>query len=100
MATIYATFSAIMSGDKPVYATASRAAQKLTTSASSQQFTYAAQGNAEYVSLSVSGGSVAVAINGNPTAVSGAAGTHFLMDGNTKEFGPLKPGDLVAVIDA
>ena len=100
MATLYATFTSIMSGDKPVYASRSRAAQKLTTSGTSQTLAYAAQGYGEYVSITVSGGAVAIDINGSPTAVVGGAGTHFIADGATKEFGPLKPGDLVAVIDA
>lgn len=99
MATLYATFSDVMGGGAPVYAPASRAAQKITTSGSSQALTYVAVGG-EYVALAAVGGPVAIAIAPSATAVSGAKGTHFIVDGQTKDIGPLKPGDVVAVIDA
>ena len=99
MTVLYATFSEVMGGGAPVYAPTSRAAQKITTSGTSQSLNFTATGG-EYVNMIAVGGSVAITIAASPTAVSGAKGSHFIPDGSGKDFGPLRPGDVVAVIDA
>lgn len=88
-----------MGGGAPVYATRSQAAQKITSSGSTQTLTYTANGG-EYLRVSSSGGSVAILVSDNPTAVSGGAGSHFVQDGQVIDLGPMKNGDKVAVIDA
>ena len=98
MAVFKATFCTVMGAGAPVYAPAERAAETIATSASSQALTTQARGG-EYVTLSATGGSVHIKIGqGTPTAVA-SAGYH-IMDGTSKDFGPLQDGDRVAVIDA
>lgn len=99
MATILATMSGVMGSGAPVYAATAKAAQKITSSASSQQLTMQADGN-EYVNITTTGGPIAILIGPNPTVVAGAAGTHYIADGQSKDFGPMKTGDKIAVIDA
>lgn len=99
MATVYITLTGAMGGGAPVYATRSHSAQKITSSGSSQQAAFTAAGG-EYLRVSSEGGSIAILISDNPTAVSGGAGSHFVMDGGTMDLGPMKSGDKLAIIDA
>lgn len=99
MATVYVQFGSVGGGGNSVYAPITKAAQKITSSASSQQFAYVAEGG-EYLRAASSGGDVSIAIGPSPTAISGAAGTHFILAGGVNDIGPLKTGDKVAVIDA
>lgn len=99
MATVYVTTSGAMGGGAPVYAPIGQTAQKITSSGTSAQATFTAEGG-EFLNVYSDGGTVAVAVGKNPTAVSGAAGSHFVGNGHSKDFGPLSPGDKLAIIDA
>ena len=99
MAAVYITFTGAMGGGAPSLLAISKAAQKITSSGTSQSTTYAAEGG-EYARIVASGGSIAVAVGPLPTAASGATGTHWAVDGVPLDLGPLKAGDKIAVIDA
>lgn len=95
MATVHIRFGGLMGGGAPVYAPTPSSAQTITSSATSQQSTAVAQAG-DYVTVDASGGAVLVAIGQNPTAASSVGD----MVQATKDFGPLKAGDKVAIIDA
>ncbi len=99
MATVFVTISKAMGGNSPVYSPISSAAQKITSSGTSQKLSISCQ-TGDYVAITSVGGAIAVRMGINPTAVSGAAGTHFIADGQSKDFGPMSRDDEVAVIDA
>lgn len=97
MATVAIEFGGIMGAGAPAYDPIARASESITSSASSQSSTNEAQGG-DFVTVVSSGGAVWVAIGQSPTA---AAGTQRLITaGASRDFGPLKHGDKVAIIDA
>lgn len=96
MATVSIEFGAVLGAGAPVYAPVPRATQTITSSGTSQQSNEAQGG--DFVTVVTTGGAIWVAIGQNPTA---AAGTQRLLpDGAGRDFGPLKEGDKVAIIDA
>jgi hypothetical protein len=95
MSTVHITAGGAMGGGAPVYAPIPDFAQTITSSGTSQRSS--AMPGGKYVSVTSSGGAVFVAIGQNPTAVSGAG--YMVADGATKDFGPIKEGDKVALID-
>jgi hypothetical protein len=97
MATVHVRFGSVMGEGAPVYAPIPKTAATITSSASSQATTIAAE-DSDYLTVTTSGGAVFIAIGQNPTAASGRG--DLLPDGSSKDFGPLKTGDKVAVIDA
>jgi hypothetical protein len=96
MADIRIRFGAVMGGGAPVYAPIPKASQKITSSGSSAQSTYSAD-DGDYVSVFALDGAVAIAINANPTAV--ATSGDVVPSGTSRDFGPLKVGDKIAIID-
>ncbi len=97
MADIRIRFGAVMGGGAPVYAPVPKATQKITSSGSSQQSTYLAD-DGDYVSVFALDGSVTIAIGPNPTAV--ATSGDVVVSGTARDFGPLKVGDRIAIVDA
>ncbi len=96
MADARIRFGNVMGAGAPVYAPRPIAQQAINTTASSQTAAYTAQGG-EYVTIGVIGTSVAIDIGPNPTAV--ATSGDVVLGGLSRDFGPLKAGDRVALID-
>lgn len=86
-----------MGAGAPVYSPKANAVETITTSGSSQATTIEAKGG-DFATLTVTGGAVFVAIGDTPTAASGSG--DLLPDGGSRDFGPLKDGEKIAVIDA
>lgn len=97
MATVNVRFGSVMGAGAPVYAPIPRAAEAITTSATSAQATNKAV-SGDYATVTSVGGAVWVRIGQNPTAAAGA--TDLIPDGGSRDFGPLREGDTVAVINA
>lgn len=98
MANIHVRFGEIAPGSQPVYQRTPRKSETVTSSASSAQSTNTAN-SGEYATVTAIDGSVYVLIGDNPTALASGAGMDAVPSGGTKDFGPLKDGDKVAVID-
>lgn len=98
MATVKVSFGAVFNiGGTSVFGKEPRAAETLTSSASSQQSTAAATAG-EFVTITSTGGAVHVRVGQNPTA---SASTGYLItDGGEKTIGPCAAGDEVAIINA
>lgn len=96
MADIRIRFGAVMGSSAPVYASHPKQTAKITSSASSQATTVAAEAG-DYVTIRAIGGAVAIDISANPTAI--ATSGDVVASGETVDYGPLKIGDKVAVID-
>jgi hypothetical protein len=96
MADIRIRFGSVMGSGAPVYSPVPAASQKITSSGTSQQSTYSAD-DGDFVSVFALGGAVAIAIGPNPTAV-GTSGD-VVGSGGTRDFGPLKQGDYIAIVD-
>lgn len=97
MADVRIRFGGVMGGGAPVYAPIPDATAKITSSASSQATTAAAEQN-DYVTIKAIGGTVAFAIGPAPVAI--ATSGDVVADGERMDLGPLKAGDKVAIIDA
>lgn len=98
MSTIHVRFGEAMGAGAPVYAPLPRASESVTSSATSAATTIEAQGG-DFASVSAVDGSVYMTIGSSPTALASGANMHVVLSGQTKDFGPLKDGDKVAVID-
>lgn len=96
MADIRIRFGAVMGPSAPVYASHPKQTAKITSSASSQATTVAAE-SGDYVTIKAIGGPVAFDIGPAPVAI--ATSGDVVMAGETMDFGPLQTGDKVAVID-
>jgi hypothetical protein len=96
MADIRVRFGTVMGGGAPVYAPVPDASEKITSSATSAQSVFAAQ-SGDYVSVFALTGTVAIAIGPSPTAI--ATSGDVVINGSSRDFGPLKVGDKIAVID-
>lgn len=96
MATVSIAYSGGMQG-YPVPSKAPTASHVITSSGTSQAAT-AATRTGDIAVVTVSGGNVWVKIGATPTAASGDE--WLVLDGQTREFGPVVSGDAVAVIDA
>lgn len=88
----------VMGAGAPVYAPVPYHAETITTTSSAQSTKVARSG--DYASVTAVDAAVMVAIGSNPTALAGGAGMYRIEAGVTRDFGPLKDGDLVAAIDA
>lgn len=97
MATLHVRFGAAMGGGAPIYAPTPSAAQSITTSGSSQASTVSAT-QGDIGTVKVTGGNVYVTVGQSPTASAGAG--FYLGDGDRVDFGPLRGGDKIAVINA
>ena len=97
MATVHLTMGGAMGIGAPVYAAIPRAVQTITSSGTSQQSTISGA-DGDYASVTASGGAVFFLVGQNPTAASGRG--YLVPDGGTKDVGPLKWNDKIAVIDA
>lgn len=98
MATIHVRFGELMGAGAPVYSRLPGSSEELTSSGTSAQTTSTATGG-DYATVSALDGAVYVTIGSNPTALASGANMDVVTSGGTKDFGPLKPGDKVAVID-
>lgn len=98
MASIHVRFGEVMGAGAPVYASKPRKSETVTSSASSAQTTNTAN-SGDYATISAIDGSVYVTTGSNPTALATGAGMDVVISGTVKDFGPLKDGDKVAVID-
>lgn len=98
MANIQIRFGEAMSGTAPVYSRLPRKSEKVTSSGTSAQSTNTANGG-EIVTVTAIDGSIYALIGSNPTALASGAGMEAIPSGSSKDFGPLKDGDKVAVID-
>lgn len=87
-----------MGSGAPVYGAVPFHAETLTTTASAQTSKPARSG--DYATVTAISAAVMVAIGQNPTAVAGGDNMRRVEPGTTRDFGPLKDGDLVACIDA
>lgn len=96
MAQVHVAFSSALGG-YPVPAKAPLLSEVITSSATSQSSSAATRGG-DVAIVTVSGGNVWVQIGTNPTAASGA--DWLVLDGQTREFGPIAEGEKIAVIDA
>lgn len=97
MADIRIRFGALMGSGAPVYASRPKQTAKITSSASSQATTVAAEAG-DYVTIKAIGGPVAFDIGPVPVAI--ATSGDVIGDGERMDFGPLQTGDKVAIIDA
>lgn len=88
----------VMGAGAPVYAPEPYHAETLTTTSSAQTTKAARSG--DYATVTAVTAAVMVKIGSNPTALAGGAGCRRVEAGTTRDFGPLKDGDLVACIDA
>lgn len=97
MADARIRFGNLMGAGAPVYATRALASQAINTTAASQVSAYTAQGG-EYLTVAVNG-TTAVAIDIGPSPVAVATSGDVVLGNQTRDFGPLKAGDRVALID-
>lgn len=94
MATVHVAFTGAMGGGAPVYAPKPSAAAAITASTTSAATTITADGG-DYACVTAIDATVYVVIGPAPTATSAG---HCITEGGSKDFGPLKRGDKVAVI--
>ncbi len=97
MATVNVRIGSVMGAGASVYAPIPRSAEAVTSGATSAQASGVAQ-QGDYLTVTSVGGAVWVKIGANPTAAAGS--TDLIPDGGTRDFGPLKEGEKVAIIDA
>ena len=97
MAVVYIALTTVMGGGAPVYAPIPLAAQKINSTASSQQSTISVLGSGRYARITSVGGAVSISVGPNPTAVSGQG--YVIPDGGTIDLGILAVGDKIACID-
>lgn len=91
-------FGEVMMAGAPVYPRLPRKAE-IVASASSTQTSFTANGG-EFATVTAIAADVNVAIGSNPTALAAGTNQARIPVGVTRDFGPLKDGDKVAVIDA
>lgn len=91
-------FGEVMMAGAPVYPRLPRKAE-IVSSASSTQTSFTAN-SGEYATVTAITADVNVAIGSNPTALAAGTNQARVAAGAARDFGPLKDGDLVAVIDA
>lgn len=96
MAAIAIAFGNAMDGGVPIMESIPTAKQVITSSAASQQTTITA-GNSDVCQITASGGKIWAKFGTNPTASVG--NDWLILDGQTREFGLISPGDKVAIID-
>lgn len=96
MANIHIRFGEIMPGDAPVYQRVPRSSEVITSSGSNQTTTMTATGG-DYATITAIDGAVYVDIAASPNASTNKR--EAVPSGGTKDFGPLKEGDKVAVVD-
>lgn len=97
MADVRIRFGGVMGGGAPVYSPIPDATAKITSSGTSHATSVSAEQN-DYVTIKAIGGAVAFAIGQAPVAV--ATSGDVVAAGERADFGPLKAGDKVAIIDA
>lgn len=98
MASIHIRFGDAMGAGAPVYAPLPSASEKVTSSATSAASAVSATGG-DFATISAVDGSVFITIGQTPVALASGSNMDVVLSGQTKDFGPLKPGDKVAVID-
>lgn len=97
MAKVAITMGEAMGGGAPIYAPITKRTLTVTSTASSTVAAITAAGG-ETCSVTSFDGNIMVAIGKSPVA-SPTTG-YPLQAGGTKDFGPMSPGDTVAIIDA
>lgn len=90
-------FGEVMPAGVPVYPRIPRAAEKITTTSTTQS-TNTANGG-EFATVTAIGADIYVLIGSNPTALASGVGMAIVPAGGTRNFGPLKDLDKVAAID-
>jgi hypothetical protein len=97
MGTVHIRIGEISPGSNPCFTRAPRRAQTLTTSTTSSATSIAADGG-EYATITVldSARGVYVVIGDTPTA---SASGDAIPNGLQQTYGPLKPGDRIAIAD-
>ena len=98
MANIHVRFGPVMAAGAPTYTRAPRRSETVTSSGTSAQSTNTAD-DGDFATVTAIDGAVYVLIGPNPTALASGAGMEAIPSGGVKDFGPLKTGDKVAVID-
>lgn len=93
MATVHIRIGKVMGAGTPTYQKGGRTAT-ITSSSSSQATTIAAE-DGDFATICASGGNVRIAFLATALASSG----EWVLDGQTRDFGPLNRGDTVSVID-
>lgn len=88
----------VMMAGAPVYPRIPRKAEILTTTSSAQTSFTANSG--EFATVVAITADVNIAIGPNPTALAAGTNQQRVPAGGVRDFGPLKDGDIIAVIDA
>lgn len=96
MATVQVNFGTAMGAGVPSYPQTVSGGNAFTSSGTSQATTAEAKGG-DFAHVMSTGGAIWVEIGQSPTAAAGT--TWIVADGETKQFGPLKDGDKVAILD-
>ena len=91
-------FGEVMMAGAPVYPRLPKKAE-IVSSGSSTQTSFSAD-SGDFATVTAITADVNVAIGANPTALAAGTNQARVAAGATRDFGPLKDGDLVAVIDA
>lgn len=98
MSSIHVRVGEIAPQSIPVYGRVPRQSEQIASGATSAQSTITAR-QGEYITVTAIGSDVSVLVGSNPTAIASGQGCEVIMTGQTKDFGPAKEGDKVAVID-
>lgn len=98
MASIHIRFGEGMTQGAPIYSAKPRASETVTSSATSAQSTITAV-SGDIATITAIDGPVYVVVGANPTALNTGAGMDVVLSGQTKDFGPMKDMEKVAVID-
>lgn len=96
MASIHVAFGSPMASGAPVHPRKPRRSETVTSSGTSARTTGTAQGG-DFAFVTAIDGAVYVEIG--PSATATSSSSWAVPSGGSKEFGPLKDGDQVAVID-
>ena len=97
MSAIHITLGQVMGAGAPVFAPTPRAVQALASDSTSTASTITAD-DGDYACIAAYGGDVLITIGPSPVAATGTG--YRIATGTRMEFGPLKAGDRIAVIDA
>ena len=97
MTAVHITLGQIMGAGAHVFAPVPRAVQALASGGTSAASTITAN-DGDYACIAAYGGDVLISIGPSPVAATGTG--YRIAAGTRMEFGPLKAGDGIAVIDA
>lgn len=98
MSSAHIRIGEAMSSGAPIYNRIPRKAEQIAASGTSAQSTITANAG-EIITVSAIGGNLSVLTGNNPTAIASGAGCDVVLEGQSKDFGPAKDLDKVAVID-